>query len=94
MTNKERRKKYPIGTRIKYIEPDPTYRARKDVGKVGSIVGYHNWDYPIIFLSESTHASCYHTPSKPASWACGWDAIEILPQKNQQLLFSFMEQEE
>ena len=91
MTNKECRKKYPIGTRIKYIEPDPTSQAAKDVGKVGRIVGYHGMDWPLIFLPESEHISCLSTLLVPATWAMGWGSIEILSQKNQQLLFSFME---
>ena len=91
MTNKERRKKYPIGTRIKYIEPDPTSQAAKDIGKIGRIVGYHDGDWPVIFLPESEHISRLSTSLVPASWAMGWESIEILSKKNQQLLFAFME---
>jgi len=91
MTNSERRKKYSIGTKIKYIEPDPTSCAAKDIGKIGKIVGYHGMNWPLIFLPKSKHISCKSTPYTPASWACGWDSLEILlPQKNEQLLFAFM----
>ena len=85
-------KKYPIGTKIKYVEPDPTDIASKDIGKIGKIVGYHGWNCPAIFLPESKHISCESTPQTPVSWACGWDSVEILlSQKNEQLLFAFME---
>ena len=88
MTNCERRKKYPIGTKIKYVEADPTRASIRDIGKVGKIVGYHNCDYPVIFLPESKHTSCYSSPIAPASWATGWESIEILSQEGQ-LTFDF-----
>lgn len=85
-------KKYPIGTKIKYVEPDPTHKAAKDIGKIGKIVGYHGWDWPVIFLPKSKHISSKSTSHTPASWACGWESIEVLlPKINEQLLFSFME---
>jgi len=94
MTDKERKEKYPIGTKIKYIG---TRLSRKwgcdttgDIGKTGKIVGFYN-NFPLIFLSESTHTSEFSTQLVHATWETGWDSLEILPQKNQQLLFAFME---
>lgn len=86
-------KKYPIGTRVRYVESDPTHAASKDIGKIGKIVGYHEHDWPIIFLPKSEHISRYSESSKLASWATGWESIEILSQKNQQLLFDFAYEE-
>lgn len=94
LINRQCREKYPIGTKIRFTgskiicvsSDSPSY---KDIGKIGKIVGYCSDNYPIIFLPESTHISDYSTQSMPATWQTGWHCIEILPQKNQQLLFDF-----
>ena len=93
MSNLELREKYPIGTRIKYILNScyASECAKEDIGKVGKIVGFTCYNYPIIFLSGSTHVSQFSTKQRPASWSAGWCSVEVLPQKNQQLLFAFME---
>lgn len=97
MTNKERRRKYPIGTKIKYIGSSFVRKHGRigdigieDIGKRGKIVGYVR-DFPLIFLPQSNHVSCFSTHQVPASWETGWDSLEIVPQKNKQLLFAFME---
>ena len=76
-------KKYPVGTPIRYIG------GNNDCGKVGKIVGHNKWNDPLIFLPESSHISCFSTLKTPASWQTSWGNIEILVQKNQQLLFDF-----
>jgi len=86
MTSKEFREKYPIGTKIKYVGCGGN---GEDVSKVGKIVGYNLYNDPIIYLPTSNHISYYSTKTVPASWECIWNSIEILPQKNQQLLFDF-----
>lgn len=88
LTNKE---KYPIGTRVKYVinHCHASKNAKKDVGKVGTIVGY-DYDYPLIFLPRSEHISLYSTETMKATWRCEWFSIEILPQVGEQLLFKFM----
>lgn len=93
MTNKEYREKYPIGTKIKYGGIDHSGCAVNDVGKIGTIVGYSKYSNdPLIFLPKSQHISMYSTELVPVSWWSSWSRIEILlPQKNQQLLFSFMD---
>lgn len=84
MTNNEYRKKYPIGTKIKFIGS-----VCADVGKLGSIVGIDIRDsFPIIYLPKSISQFPYK--GGKCSWFCGWDEIEPLMEKNQQLLFSFM----
>ncbi len=88
MTNKEHRLKYPIGTKIRFIGPY-FWADYDDIGKLGTIVNFHH-DFPIIFLPKSTHVSSFSTSKIPASWETGWDCLEILLRKNQQLLFSFM----
>ena len=92
-TNSDLKKKYPVGTRIRYIKDSPyaNRQAKEDIGKVGKIVGFTRYNYPIILLSGSTHVSQFSTKQRPASWSAGWCSIEVLSQKNQQLLFSFME---
>jgi len=83
----DKHKKYPIGTRIKFTG---RYSDTGDEGKTGKIVGYYA-GFPLILLPESTHISDFSTQAVPATWQTGWDSLEILPQKNQQLLFAFME---
>lgn len=89
MTDSERKEKYPVGTKIKYIGSS-VWDDTGDKGKIGTIVNFHH-EFPIIFLPESNHVSSFSTPEIPASWETGWDSIEVLPKKNQQLLFAFME---
>lgn len=88
MTGKDYKKKYPIGTKVKYVG-NSVWDETDDKGKIGTIVNFH-CEFPIIFLPESLHVSSFSTPDIPASWETGWDCLEILPQKNEQLLFSFM----
>lgn len=94
MTNSELREKYPIGTKIKWVL-DVRWmndKAKKDVGKTGKIVGYDNRNCPFIFLPESKHFISNSTQAVLISWLSSWKNLEILLQKNQQLLFAFMEQ--
>lgn len=92
MTNTELAKKYPIGTKIKWVLDACLANniAKKDIGKLGVIVGYNKGDCPLIFLPKSEHLSSNSTQAVPISWWATWNTIEILPQKNEQLLFSFM----
>ena len=90
MTNDEYRKKYPIGTKIKYVG-SKGWDSTGDIGKIGWIVGYHHNSDPLIFLPESENISECHTRLRPVSWWTSWVNIEILPQKNEQLLFAFMD---
>ena len=90
MTNREHREKYSIGTRIKFITHSySSDTARKDKGKIGTIVGF-DYNHPFIFLPESKHVSYRSTKQRPVSWQTEWSSLEILSQKNQQLLFAFM----
>lgn len=88
MTDKEFKEKYSIGTKIRFLDK---YGMTGDRGKEGTIVNYH-YNYPIIFLPKSKHISEFSTEQIPATWETGWNNLEILSQKNQQLLFSFMQQ--
>ena len=76
--------KYPIGIKIKFIHPD------LDTGLAGTFVGCMS-GYPLVFLPKS--------PTKPAvrngfkyTWMCEYKDFEVLVRKNQQLLFSFMDE--
>lgn len=86
--------KYPIGTKIKFIGLQSMcgYKGPvvRDIGKIGKIVGYDKYGYPLIFLPESMHVSRFSTPQIHVTWQTTWDSIEVLSPKNQQLLFSFM----
>lgn len=93
MTNSNYKEKYPIGTKIRWVL-NKTFAndlAKKDIGKVGKIVGYNKQNQPSIFLPESIHLASNSTQAVPISWWSSWEDIEILYQKNNQLLFSFME---
>lgn len=85
-----RSKKYPIGTRIKFINP-----VDNDGGKLGFIVDYRDSGGPTIYLPTATkHIKRNYNPTlsdgTKFSWHCQWKDIEILSQKNKQLLFDFM----
>lgn len=85
---------YPIGTKIKYISI-----GSSDDGKCGTIVGHRHCDClrsinnicPDIYLPESSYVPSSSTPEKLITWRAGWYNLEVLPQKNKQLEFSFME---
>ena len=81
-------KKYPIGTKIRYIG-DSNGNWWRD-GWTGTIVGIMN-DFPLIYLPKSTFVSSYSTMECCVTVQTSWDAIERVVQKNQQLLFSFMQ---
>lgn len=93
LTNKELREKYPIGTKIKWTLSKHLANdmAEKDIGKIGTIVGYDKHNCPFIYLFGSKHLTSNSTQDIPISWWSSWQDIEILVSKNQQLLFSFME---
>ncbi len=82
-------KKYPIGTRIRFIHP------RIDTGKEGTIVGFSASGKPDVYLpTAKKHIIDDYHPTLPGgikfTWHCHWDEIEPLAIKGQQLLFSFM----
>lgn len=88
MIDKEYREKYPIGTKVKFINPN------LDTGKIGKIVGYLN-DRPTVYLPRAyKHVMQNYHPTLPGNikftWHCSWREIEILSQKGQQLVFDFM----
>lgn len=86
MTSKDLREKYPVGTRIKYKG-----NAGDDGNKRGKIVGFDTSGDPIIYLPTSIHVSWHSkTLGRPITWGTAWGSIEILSQKNEQLLFDFM----
>ena len=92
MTDEEYRGKYSIGTKVRWVAKKHTLTntAAKDVGKTGKIVGYNNYNHPFIFLPQSEHFATNSTQATPISWWAIWEDLEILPQKNKQLLFAFM----
>ena len=83
-------KKYPIGTKIRFIN------KTIDTNKTGTIVGLRPGSgRPVVFLPTAEKhiiENRYPTLSGGTkfTWKCGWDEIELLVQKNEQLLFSFM----
>ena len=76
-------KKYPIGTKIRYKGC-----VKEDVGKEGKIVGYTGRSVWIVvpgsYLGEEIYQDSEH------QWSTDIRSLEILSQKNQQLLFEFM----
>jgi hypothetical protein len=78
-------KKYPIGTKIRFLSGC----CEKGRGKEGEIVKIAK-GYPVILIPECTCLSEFSTRKCPASVQTGWWNIEKIVQKNQQLLFSFM----
>ncbi len=80
-------KKYPIGTKIRFMH------KTLDTGKIGTIVAFHG-DSPTVYLPTSCkHIENNYYPTYDGvkiTWHCGWNDIELLFQKNEQLLFEFM----
>ena len=82
-------KKYPIGTKIRFLHP------RIDTNKVGTIVGLSVDRGPDIYLpTAEKHTVGDRHPTlddgTKFTWHCAWDEIEILVLKGQQMLFEFM----
>jgi len=82
-------KKYPIGTRIRFLNPF------FDTGKKGVIVGLTTGRGPDIYLpTADKHIIHNHYPTlddrTKFTWHCGWDEIEPISVKGEQLLFAFM----
>lgn len=80
MTNKQ---KYPIGTKIRFL-----WKVQ-DTGKVGTIVSLDYGDTPIIYLPDGRKIHKLRDGT-PYTWRCQWHEIELVAQKNEQLLFDFM----
>lgn len=83
-------KKYPIGTRIRFINP------YFDTGLTGTIVGLTTSRGPDIYLPMAEKHVKYDkhptlSDGTKFTWHCDWNEIEIFAVKGQQLLFSFME---
>ena len=83
-------KKYPIGTKIRFIHP------RLDTGLKGVIVGLTYDIGPDIYLpTAEKHVKFDNHPTLDNgvefTWHCAWNEIELLVLPNQQLLFSFMD---
>ena len=82
-------KKYPIGTKIRFLN------RIMDTGKEGVIVGLTMNRGPDIYLpTAKKHLVDNYRPTlsdgTKFTWHCGWDEIEVLVVKCQQLLFPFM----
>ena len=84
MTETEYRLKFPIGTKIRYVPnvDNVNSEARKDIGKQGTVAD-HLYHQVIIHLPKSEKYS--------KTWRTLWKNIVLIPKKNQQLLFSFMD---
>ena len=79
-------KKWPIGTKIRFIH------RTLDTGKIGKIVAYHGGNPTVYLPTAEKHIKynrCSIYKGVKITWHCGWDDIEILAVKNQQLLFDF-----
>jgi len=76
-------KKYPVGTQIKYIG-----NCNKCKGKTGKIVGVGENTCEITLPQSS--CGVFHYDNK---MRCVWNHIEPLVIKGQQLLFSFMSED-
>lgn len=84
-------KKYPIGTKIRYIGTYSSYfQGELLTGMIGMVVGTKK-DFPLVYLPKAKFQSIYSTKERLVTVQTSWDRIEKLAQKNQQLLFAFME---
>lgn len=81
-------KKYPIGTKIRFIHP------HIDTNKEGVIVAISLSDKPTVYLpTADKHVNQNYHPilrdGTKFTWHCCWYEIELLVVKGQQLLFEF-----
>ena len=87
--------KYPIGTKIRFVQNGQSMHsvAKQDIGKTGVILGKVYGNYVAIHLPSSnhnfTHLSKYDLP---LTWTTPWECVELAIEPGQQLLFSFMEE--
>lgn len=80
-------KKYPIGTKVVFMaNADMCYDARQDDGKIGKIIGEGALGSAIVFLPDSVK-----TYGRKCTWFVRWENVKPILVKNQQLLFSFMD---
>jgi len=78
--------KYPIGTRIRY-----NGCALRDVGKEGTIVRYGVRCLGIVWIViPNSHLALELYGNSEHEWSTHIEDLEILVQKNEQLLFDFM----
>ena len=75
-------KKYPIGTKIKYIG-----YCENCKNKIGEIIKVRENNCTII-LPKSTCSMM----KRLGRVTCSWSDIELAVRKNQQLLFAFMDE--
>lgn len=78
-------RKYPIGTKIIY-KPNTTSvnsEARKDIGKQGTVIAN---------LGNQVKIHLPTSEKRNKTWQTSWKNIKPILVKNQQLLFSFMEE--
>jgi hypothetical protein len=88
MTNEDYKRKYPIGTKIRFTH------KMLDTNKEGIIVGFNYNNNPQIYLPKADkhikgNAYPILSDGTKFTWACGWGDIEPLVIKGQQLLFDF-----
>ena len=90
MTNRE---KYPIGAQIIY---KPSFgavsAAQEDSGKVGEIIGANAHGDVYIHLPTSKKLRRKLMNGKYITWRTSWKNVVRAPIKNEQLLFSFMDE--
>jgi len=81
-------KKYPIGTRIKYVSSKGEWGDF--YGKEGTVVNIVE-GLPVISLSDSLWAwmSFFSNGGRP-TFLCDWCDIKLFIQKEEQLLFDFV----
>lgn len=88
MTDVEYRLKYPIGTKIKFLNP------HIDTGLTGTVVGFtRQVDVYLPKADKHIVHSRYPVLSDGTkfTWHCEWNEIELIYVPNEQLVFSFME---
>ena len=87
MTDVEYLLKYPIGAEIRYVPNvnDVNVRARRDIGKQGTVIGYGNdWNKRTVTIHLPTSLKATKV------WNTCWKHIKLVRKKNEQLLFNFM----
>ena len=82
--------KYPIGTKVRFLF------ANEDKGKVGMVVGHSDKSvldetrYLVIIPTTLSYYRGFTRDGVEYTWRCLESQIEVAYDKNEQLLFSFM----
>ena len=86
-------KKYPIGTKIRFIADESCYSAAlADDGKIGTVVKIKDMLVCIYLPDSKQWENTVEDAPKDITWTTKWECVEPVKEIGKQLLFSFMDE--